>query len=157
MARGTAANGVTSGEVARCRPSAETTIHLAIYRTRPDTRVALHVHTVASTLTTPDGAFAAAAEEDRVPRRTFFGLELIKGWDLWDEHATAHLPVFPNWPEVPRIARDIEAFYRTHSNERVPALLIASHGITAWGSDAFTANRHLEVTEFLCQVALARR
>jgi len=141
---------------ARCRPSAESTIHLAIYRTRPDTRVALHVHTVASTLTTPDGSFPASDSHAPVPRRTFKGLELIKGWDLWDEHAVAHLPIFPNWPEVPRIARDIEAFYRANSNEPVPALLITSHGITAWGKDAFSANRHLEVAEFLCQVALAR-
>lgn len=146
----------TSTAPARCRPSAEATIHLAIYRTRPDTRVALHVHTVASTLTAPDGAFAATSYTAQVPRRTFSGLELIKGWDLWDEHATAHLPIFPNWPEVPRIARDIEAFYRTYSDEPVPALLIASHGITAWGRDAFSANRHLEVTEFLCQIALAQ-
>jgi len=141
---------------ARCRPSAEATIHLAIYRTRPDTRVALHVHTVASTLCQPDGAFDSASEEAAVPRRTFTGLELIKGWDLWDEHDIAHLPIFPNWPSVPQIARDIEVFYRAHGDERVPALLITSHGITAWGKDAFSANRHLEVTEFLCQVALAR-
>lgn len=133
---------------ARCRPSAEATIHLAVYRTWPEARCALHVHTIASTLTTPDGAFA-----DDTPRRTFTGLELIKGWDLWDEHAVAHLPIFPNWPAVPDIARDIEAFYHAQPSRDVPALLITSHGITAWGNDAFSANRHLEVTEFLCQVA----
>lgn len=135
---------------ARCRPSAEATIHLAVYRTWPEARCALHVHTIASTLTTPDGAFA-----DATPRRTFTGLELIKGWDLWDEHAVAHLPIFPNWPSVPDIARDIETFYRAYATRDVPALLITSHGITAWGKDAFSANRHLEVTEFLCQAARA--
>jgi methylthioribulose-1-phosphate dehydratase len=135
------------------RPSAETTIHLAVYRTRPDTRVALHVHTVASTLALPT---MKRAHPDQ-PRIEFAGLELIKGWDLWDEGVTASLPVFPNHAHVPEIGKDIEAFYRAHPAERVPALLIATHGITAWGRSFFEANRHLEVTEFLCQTALAQR
>jgi len=148
------ADPVAQPDGARCRPSAETSIHLALYRTRPTANVALHVHTVASTLALPDADAPPAAL--RIPHLTFSGLELIKGWDLWDEGAVAHLPVFPNWPEVPRIAADVEAFYRAHPDARVPALLVAAHGITAWGPDAFSANRHLEVAEFLCQVALAR-
>lgn len=149
------ADPVAQPDAARCRPSAETSIHLALYRTRPAANVVLHVHTVASTLASPD--FDAPLATLQIPQLTFSGLELIKGWDLWEEGAVAHLPVFPNWPEVPRIAADVEAFYRAHPDTRVPALLIAAHGITAWGADASCANRHLEVTEFLCQVALARR
>lgn len=134
------------------KPSAETSIHLAVYQTRPDARVALHVHTVASTL-----AVADVTPAGEVPRLRFTDLELIKGWGLWDEGAVADLPLFPNHGAVPRIGSDIAEFYRAHPNEVVPSLLIAGHGITAWGADAFSANRHLEVTEFLCQVALARR
>lgn len=136
------------------KPSAETSIHLALYETRPEAGVVLHVHTVASTLARPDTAPLGEAD---VPRLRFSGLELIKGWGLWDEHAVADLPVFPNHASVPRIASEIAAFYRHHPHEPVPALLIAAHGITAWGVDPFGANRHLEVTEFLCQVAHARR
>ncbi len=145
------------------RPSAETTIHLAIYRTRPSANVALHVHTVASTLAIPDEApTSGTAHSGNLtspdqPRLTFTGLELIKGWDLWEEGAVASLPVFSNHSSVPAIANEIAAFYEAFPHEAVPSLLIASHGITSWGHDAFTANRHLEVTEFLCQVALARR
>lgn len=136
------------------KPSAETSIHLALYATRPEAAVVLHVHTVASTLAEPD---LTSSDETDVPRLRFSGLELIKGWGLWDEDAIADLPVFPNHASVPKIASEIATFYRQHPNEAVPALLIASHGITAWGVDPFAANRHLEVTEFLCQVALARR
>lgn len=138
----------------RARPSAEASIHLALYRTRPKARVALHVHTVASTLALPDGDLDGAPGLQHL---RFTGLELIKGWDLWEEGAVADLPYFPNWPHVPDIARDVELYYQRHPDDRVPALLIAHHGITAWGADFFAANRHLEVTEFLCQVALARR
>lgn len=151
------AAGLAAGTSERARPSAEATIHLALYRTRPGARVALHVHTVASALADPDGAFAARGSSEGVPHLGFSGLEIVKGWDLWEPDAVAELPVFANWPEVPRIADAIERFYRAHPEARVPALLIARHGITAWGADPATANRHLEVTEFLCQVALARR
>lgn len=136
------------------RPSAETSIHLAILSTRPGAQVSLHVHTVSSTLAVADVRPAAPPDTARL---RFFGLELIKGYDLWDEGAVADLPVFPNHASVPAIAADIERFYRAFPAEQVPSLLIASHGITAWGATAFEANRHLEVTEFLCQVALARR
>lgn len=135
------------------RPSAETSIHLALYRTHPSARCALHVHTVASTLCAPD---ATTLGDPPVPCRSFSGLELIKGWDLWDPEVVAALPIFPNWPDVAAIARDIEQFYARVATP-VPALLIRSHGITAWGDDDFAAHRHLEVTEFLCQIALASR
>jgi len=157
-----------SGHGARARPSAEASIHLALYRTRPKARVALHVHTVASTLASPDpdaplprplhaDLAATHPTSHGVQHLRFTGLELIKGWDLWDEGALADLPYFPNWPHVPDIAHDVERYYQHHADARVPALLIAHHGITAWGADFFSANRHLEVTEFLCQVALSRR
>jgi len=141
------------------KPSAETSIHLALYETRPDAAVVLHVHTVASTLAEADPREAPEPTSDAtdVPRLRFSGLELIKGWGLWDEHAIADLPVFPNHASVPQIAAEIADFYRRHPDAAVPSLLIAAHGITAWGADPFSANRHLEVTEFLCQVALARR
>ena len=134
------------------QPSAEASIHLALYRAHPSATFALHVHTVASTLAISDTSSTSA-----IHHITFQHLELIKGWGLWDEHATAALPIFPNWPHVPKIAQEIATYYRAPDASPVPALLIATHGITAWGIDAFTANRHLEVTEFLCQVALARR
>ena len=142
------------------KPSAETSIHLAIYRTRPAANVALHVHTVASTLATADPSDPlrrGPPQSPDQPRLSFIGLELMKGWDLWEEGAVARLPVFPNHSRVTEIANEIEDFYGAFPDEAVPSLLISSHGITSWGGDAFTANRHLEVTEFLCQVALARR
>jgi methylthioribulose-1-phosphate dehydratase len=39
----------------------------------------------------------------------------------------------------------------------VPALLVASHGIYAWGADLRQARWHLELTEALLQIALATR
>lgn len=137
------------------RPSAETSIHLALYAARPAAQVVLHVHTIASTLAAPDAA-AAPSDAPAIGHLTFRGVEMIKGWDLWAPDAVAHLPVFANHAHVPAIADDIRAFYAAHPDANVPALLIAAHGLTAWGADFHAANRHVEITEFLCQLARAR-
>ncbi|MGM0577571.1 MAG: methylthioribulose 1-phosphate dehydratase [Myxococcota bacterium] len=130
------------------RPSAETSIHLAVYRRLPETAAVLHVHTPASTVVGAD------CEVEGRPALQFRDLEMIKGWDLWEADAEATLPVFPNHPDVTRIADDLEAWLSRP--REVPAMLIAGHGITAWGDTLDTAHRHLEVTEFLCRVARER-
>ncbi|TNF25297.1 MAG: methylthioribulose 1-phosphate dehydratase [Deltaproteobacteria bacterium] len=133
------------------RPSAETRLHLAVYRRVPEAGVALHVHTVASTLLAPD----MDGVDGAIGHARFADIEMIKGLDLWHPEDAAALPLFANHAHVPDIAADVERYYAVP--REVPAFVIRGHGITAWGSDPFTADRHLEVTEFLCRVALARR
>lgn len=133
------------------KASAETAIHLALYRAHAAARVVLHVHTVASTLVR-----GGPARDGDVPAIRFEGVEMLKAWDLWDEGAAAELPVFPNHADVGRIGADVARHFAGPRTPAVPALLVAAHGITAWGPDAFAANRHLEATEFLCQLARAR-
>lgn len=134
------------------KSSAETSIHLAVYRTHPRATFALHVHTIASTL-------LAGHRGGNPPTVSFEGLEMLKAWDLWDESVVAELPLFANHADVAIIGREVEAYYQTLSASapEVPALIVRGHGITAWGTDAFTANRHLEAAEFLCQIERARR
>ena len=126
------------------RPSAETSIHLAIYGQVPSANAVLHVHTVASTLLRP--AQGTPGQID------FHGREMIKGWGLWRPDDRAPLPFFENHPEVPRIAEDIATWLSEPRS--VPALVITDHGITAWGEDVNAAHRHVEITEFLCQLGL---
>jgi methylthioribulose-1-phosphate dehydratase len=136
------------------RPSAEASIHLALYRALPEVKCGLHVHTVASTLLQADDHPVEPGTPSHV---VFSGLEMIKGWGLWDPDAIARLPLFDNHASVPQIARDVERYYgNTQNSAFVPALAISGHGLTAWGASAFAANRHLEVAEFLCQIAHAR-
>ncbi|MCB9728434.1 MAG: methylthioribulose 1-phosphate dehydratase [Deltaproteobacteria bacterium] len=125
------------------KPSAETSIHLAVYQRLPDVAAVHHVHTVASTLARP----ATGGVPGEI---TFEGLEMIKGWGLWEPGAAAPLPVFPNHAHVPDIARDLGSWLDTP--RPVPAMLIAGHGITAWGRTPEDALRHVEITEFLCRV-----
>lgn len=124
-------------------PSAETSIHLAIYQAAPRCGAVLHVHTIASTLIRPSEGVPGSV--------SFESLEMLKGWGLWEEGAQAELPVFENHADVGRIAEAVAA--QLSIAARVPALVIAGHGLTAWGPTVADAHRHVEITEFLCRLA----
>ena len=135
-------NGELAGTGPERRPSAETSIHLAVYRSSPEVAAVLHVHTVDSTL--------VERGEENPTLLECAGLEMVKGWGIWDEGASAVLPVFRNHAQVPRIAEDVARWLETAQS--VPALIIEGHGLTAWGPDLESAHRHVEITEFLCRV-----
>ncbi|MEU5758281.1 S-methyl-5-thioribose-1-phosphate isomerase [Nocardia sp. NPDC047648] len=126
------------------KPSAETTIHTAVYRTRPAQAV-VHIHppfaTALATRSASPGTLATLRITD---------YELIKGLGGGDP-AVAEIPVFPNWPEVPRIGADIERYLLEHPGA-LPVLVIAGHGITAWGDDLGQARDRAECLEALCEL-----
>ena len=80
---------------------------------------------------------------------------------MWTPGAEAELPVFANHPEVPRIAAELFEWLTPKGHtvgpmNPAPAMLIAGHGLTAWGASLKEAHRHVEITEFMCRVGLAR-
>ncbi|WP_174185223.1 S-methyl-5-thioribose-1-phosphate isomerase [Nocardia barduliensis] len=125
------------------RPSAETTIHTAVYRTRPAQAV-VHVHPPFATALATRSAVPGTPGTLRIT-----DYELIKG--LGGDPAVADIPVFPNWPEVPRIGADIERYLLDHP-DALPVLVIAGHGITAWGEDLAQARDRAECLEALCEL-----
>ncbi|MER5495313.1 S-methyl-5-thioribose-1-phosphate isomerase [Streptomyces sp. NPDC002490] len=128
------------------RPSAETSIHAAVYRCS-DAQAVVHVHSpYATALARRVGA------RDRLTRLPLWDFELLKGLGLADATHTS-LPVFPNWPDVPRIADDVAA-HLADCPEPPPALLIADHGVTVWGRDLEQALNRLECVEAMCHLLL---
>jgi methylthioribulose-1-phosphate dehydratase len=127
------------------KPSAETAIHLAVYRSRPGCRAVVHAH--APWATVISGHAARAGEQEVV----FTDYELIKGLPVADPARVA-VPVFENFRDVGRIADTV--YHRLqHSGDGVPGvLLLAYHGVTAWGSDLESARNRLECLEALCQL-----
>lgn len=123
-------------EATSLKPSAETLIHCEIYRLTGAGAI-FHVHTVFNNL-----ASEIYKERGHVPVK---GVELIKGFNIWEEDAEIQIPILPNFADIPRIAELVEESIVP----RIPGILLLNHGIYAWGANSFEAKRHLEAFEFL--------
>lgn len=117
------------------RPSFETAIHQAIYRS-VDAGAVFHVHTVYNNLVSRQAVDGGIA---------FYDHEMLKALGHWDEGARITLPVVPNYADIDRLAEAVAKAVRP----AVPAVLLARHGIYAFGETADAALRHLEAFEFL--------
>jgi methylthioribose-1-phosphate isomerase len=132
------------------RPSAETAIHLALYRTHPDCGAVVHAHMPCAT------ALSALIAERGEGSLLFEDYELIKGFGL-TRVDRMQVPVFANHRDVSRIGQEVESYYRQSTSDEPPVLLIAHHGATAWGPDLATARNRLECLEGLCRLYTLRR
>lgn len=124
-------------------PSAETAVHLAIYRCLPTAHAVIHTHTVAAT----------------VLGRRAGGQILLQGYEMQKaitgvtDHADAlALPVLANTQDMAALAAAVEAVLARD----VPGagVLVAGHGLYAWGADVASAARHAEGWEFLLRCRL---
>ncbi|KAB1935305.1 methylthioribulose 1-phosphate dehydratase [Micromonospora sp. ALFpr18c] len=128
------------------RPSAETCIHAAVYRTT-DAAAVVHVHSpYATAVARRNGLQTGLAI---LPLTRF---ELLKGLGIADPSATG-VPIYANWADVPRIAADVEEHLTAYPSAP-PGLLITDHGITTWGRDLSQARNRLECLESICQVLM---
>lgn len=125
----------------RPRPSAETSIHQAIYRQLPDAGAVYHVHEPYSALCSERDSYIGAT--------IMAGAEMIKGLGIWEESPRVRIPIFANHAEVAAIAAEIGLHLQDPQKRRIPGVNIRSHGIYAWGSDAFEAKRHVETFAYL--------
>lgn len=120
------------------RPSAETDLHLQLYRRDDAVRAVLHTHSVAATAVSmrePGGL-------------SFHGLEILKAFPGIATHeATLDIPVFPNSQDIARLACDVETHMRRAGQGWV--YLIAGHGLYTWGSSIESCMHHLEALEYL--------
>jgi methylthioribulose-1-phosphate dehydratase len=118
------------------KPSAETGIHLEIYRLT-DAGCILHVHTVDNNVIS-----ALYAEQGEI---TFRGQELIKAFGIWEEDGELTVPIVENHADLKRLAKEVGRVITPQTK----AVLIRNHGITVWGENGFAAKKHLEALEFL--------
>lgn len=128
------------------RPSAETQLHMMLYRRYPSVNAVLHTHSVTATVLSRLVAGALVLEE----------LEVLKAFAGVDTHQTrVRIPVFANDQDIQRLARQVEAYF--DANGAVPGYLIAGHGLYTWGSSINEAMCHLEAFEFLFRCELEMR
>jgi methylthioribulose-1-phosphate dehydratase len=124
-------------------PSAETALHLVLYKARPEAGAILHVHTVWNTLLS--GHYA---ENGYVPLE---GYEILKGLSGVTAHAhRERVPVLENTQDYALLSRTLvaalDAFPGAHG------VLLSRHGLYTWGQSVAEARRHLEALEFLFEV-----
>ncbi|HHH36213.1 MAG TPA: methylthioribulose 1-phosphate dehydratase [Gammaproteobacteria bacterium] len=128
------------------RPSAETALHLQLYRCDPDVHAVLHTHSVNATVLSRLVGSVLVLEE----------LEVLKAFAGVDTHqCRLDIPVFENDQDVERLSRQVEEYLMIHAP--VPGYLIAGHGLYTWGRSLAEALRHLEAFEFLFQCELEMR
>ena len=121
------------------KPSAETSIHHAIYSLFPDAKACYHVHSVEANLV------SNFTPEDTIELPP---LEMVKGLGIWDENPTCKLPLFANHLSVPKIAADITDRF-SQLPPTIPALLIRNHGITVWANSTQQARNSIEIIEYI--------
>jgi methylthioribulose-1-phosphate dehydratase len=137
-------------EPAPPRTSAETALHLQLYRDRPATGAILHGHSLASTVVS-----ASWLGEGRV---VFTGFELQKAFRGVTTHAAAvEVPIFANDQDM--VALSAAVADRLARMPGAVCYLLAGHGAYAWGDSVREARRHFEALEFLltCQLREVRR
>jgi methylthioribulose-1-phosphate dehydratase len=125
------------------KPSAETLLHLAIVKSQGAGAV-LHTHSQAATLLSklacPSGESAGWIQVT--------GLEMLKGLEGIKSHEEeVKIPVLANDQDLKRLSTAAQPFLPDAPH----GLLIAGHGLYAWGANLEVAKRHLEILEFLLE------
>jgi methylthioribulose-1-phosphate dehydratase len=121
------------------KTSAETVVHDLLYA-KLGCGAILHVHgpyiTLASRRWRDSGALDVS------------GFEYVKALGFWGKDAVVKLPIVPNHHDLQALATAV-----ADAAGVVPVVLVESHGVYAWGDTIADAQRHIEATEFLCQMA----
>jgi len=128
------------------KPSAETALHLALYRSFPDVGAVLHSHSpvaVGLTRAFPDACGHLLA-----------GHEMLKALPGVATHETeVTIPIVDNSQDMAEI--DTAITPRLLAPGAPPAYLIRSHGLYGWGRDMAEAERVIEAVEWMIAAELA--
>lgn len=125
------------------KPSAETLLHLTIYRFLPRARSILHTHSVWGTI------LSDAYYEDGTIE--IEGYEMLKGLSGVTTHEhTEKVPIVENSQDYVALAHVIENVVR--DNEGLHGIYLRRHGLYTWGETVAEARRHVEIFEFLFEV-----
>jgi methylthioribulose-1-phosphate dehydratase len=127
--------------------SAETPLHLQLYRRDSAIGSVLHTHSLAATVVGRAHAGANAIVLE--------GYEVQKGLRGRTRHdRPLALPLIANSQDMDALAEEVSR--RLDVCEETFGYVLAGHGLYAWGRDAAEARRHLEALEFLLVCELER-
>lgn len=125
------------------KPSAETLLHLTIYRLLPKARCVLHTHSVWGTILS-DVFFEQGAIEIE-------GYEMLKGLSGVDTHEhTEIVPIVENSQDYVALSHVIDTVIK--ENKGIHGIYLRRHGLYTWGESVSDTKRHTEIFEFLFEV-----
>ena len=125
------------------KPSAETRIHIEIYRAFPNTSSVLHTHSVWGTLLSDAFSENGAIEIE--------GYEMLKGLAGVTTHEHKEfVPIIPNSQDYVALSESIAKLLR--ENKSIHGFYLHRHGLYTWGNSIAEARRHVEIFEFLFEV-----
>ncbi len=125
------------------KPSAETLLHLTIYRFMPKARSILHTHSVWGTILS-DHFFEQGGIEIN-------GYEMLKGLAGVKTHEHHEkVPIIENSQDYIALSHVIENVIR--DNDEIHGIYLRRHGLYTWGESVAEARRHVEIFEFLFEV-----
>ncbi len=125
------------------KPSAETMVHLSIYRHIPKARSILHTHSVWGTILS-DVFFEQGWIEIE-------GYEMLKGLAGVETHEHLEkVPIVENSQDYIALSHVIENVIREHPD--LHGIYLRRHGLYTWGETVYDARRHVEIFEFLFEV-----
>ena len=125
------------------KPSAETLLHLTIYRLMPKARSILHTHSVWGTILS-DRCFENGSIEIE-------GYEMLKGLSGVQTHQHKEVvPIVENSQDYVALSHVIENVVR--ENKKIHGIYLRRHGLYTWGETIADAKRHVEIFEFLFEV-----
>lgn len=123
---------------AKVRPSLEMPVHLGVYRAVSTAMSVVHTHP-------PFAVAASRAGKDIV----FKGEEMQKHLGCHSHLETCQIPVItnPTPEEMPALTTSLAK----HVRDGVPMVILATHGVYAWGRTPMEALSYIEAVEFLCK------
>jgi methylthioribulose-1-phosphate dehydratase len=128
------------------KPSAETLLHVAVVR-ETNAGAVLHTHSVWSTVLS-----GRHASEGGIALE---GYEMLKGLEGVRTHEHREwLPILENSQDMPELAETVAKALR--KNPALHGFVLREHGLYTWGADLPQAQRHVEILEFLMEVAVRK-
>jgi methylthioribulose-1-phosphate dehydratase len=125
------------------KASAETGLHVVIYRDRPETQAILHIHSIWNTLLS--GRFAVQG------CLAIEGYELLKALSGVTTHAhLEQVPILENTQDYEALSASLASTLLLYPHAH--GVLLSRHGLYTWGQSVAEAKRHLEALEFLFEV-----
>jgi len=128
------------------RASAETLLHVQIYRRLPQAGAVLHPHSVNATL-------LSRRHDTHILLQDY---ELLKAFPGVGSHeCRVEVPNFANDQDIKRLAGKVDRYMQ--ANPVIHGYLIGGHGFYTWGETVADALRHAEAFEFLFECELRSR